>query len=121
MSKKKIAENLKRALIEDARLSAAAFENELREHIEEYIESKHEDNDHYFIAIAEQSNQIAMLLLDGDDTVHINEDARALLRTLWRDAYTSNIQRLIPDMAKELAAGYLSVMGVKVVDQSKES
>ena len=119
MSKKTIAANLKRALLDDAPLSAPLFENELREQVEEFTASKHADNDHYFIAITERANDVAMLLIDEGDTVHINEEARAMLRSLWRDNYTSNLQRLIPNMAKELAAGYLSMMGVKVVDRSK--
>lgn len=120
MSKKTIAASLKRALIDDAPLSPALFEDELREQIEEFVDSKHADNDHYFIAITARANDVAMLLIDGADALHVNEDARALLRTFWRENYTSNIQRLIPDMAKELAAGHLSIMGVKVVDRSTD-
>ena len=59
-----------------------------------------------------------MLLIDEHDTVHINEDARTVLRSLWGDAYTTNMQRLIPKMAADLQAGYLSASGVKVVASS---
>jgi hypothetical protein len=56
-----------------------------------------------------------MLLIDEQDAVHINEAARTALRALWKDAYADNIERLIPKMAQDLSAGYLSAMGVKVV------
>ena len=115
MSKKTIAKNLKRVLLEDAPFALALFDYELREHIEEYLESKRTDNDHYFFAITEHTNDVAMLLIDEHDTVYINEEARAMLRTLWRDAYPKNIQRLIPKMVQDLSAGYLFAAGVKVV------
>jgi len=115
MSKKTIANNLKRVLLDDAPFVQALFDYELREHIEEYLESKHTDKDRYFFAITEHTNDVAMLLIDEQDTVHINEDARAVLRTLWRDAYPKNVQRLIPKMVQDLHAGHLFAAGVKVV------
>jgi hypothetical protein len=121
MSKKTIADNLKRALLEDAPFALALFDYELREHIEEYLESKHTDHERYFFAITEHTNDVAMLLIDEQDTVHINEEARAVLRALWRDAYPKNIQRLIPKMVQDLNAGYLFAAGVKVVASSGEA
>ena len=115
MSKKTIANNLKRVLLDDAPFVQALFDYELREHIEEYLESKHTDKDRYFFAITEHTNDVAMLLIDEQDTVHINEGARAVLRTLWRDAYPKNVQRLTPKMVQDLQAGYLFAAGVKVV------
>ena len=41
MSKKTIAENLKRVLLDDAPFAMALFDYELREHIEEYLQSNH--------------------------------------------------------------------------------
>ena len=115
MSKKTIAENLKRVLLDNAPFALALFDYELREHIGEYLQSKQTDNDRYFFAITEHTNDVAMLLIDECDSVHINEAARAVLRTLWRDAYPKNIQQLIPKMVQDLNAGYLFAAGVKVV------
>ena len=115
MSKKTIANNLKRVLLDDAPFAMALFDYELREHIEEYLESKRADHDRYFFAITEHTNDVAMLLIDEQDAIYINEDARAMLRTLWRDAYAHNIERLIPKLAQDLHAGYLSTAGVQVV------
>ncbi|MFL5805457.1 MAG: hypothetical protein ACJ8CR_27440 [Roseiflexaceae bacterium] len=121
MSKKTIEKNLKRVLLDDAPFALALFDYELKEHIEEYLQSKHEDNDRYFFAITEHTNDVAMLLIDEHDTVHINEEARVVLRVLWRDAYPNNIQRLIPKMVQDLNAGYLFAAGVKVVGESSET
>ncbi len=116
MRKKTIEKNLRRALIANGPLAEALFEYELEEHIDEYKQSKREDGDKYFFAVTEHTNDVAMLLIDEQDNVHINEDARTALRRLWRDAYTENMQFLIPQMAEELDAGYLFSAGVKVVD-----
>jgi hypothetical protein len=115
MSKKTIEKNLKRVLLDDAPFALALFDYELREHIEEYLESKHTDNDRYFFAVTEHTNDVAMLLIDEQDTVYINEEARTMLKTLWRDAYPVNIRRLLPKMVQDLNAGFLFAAGVKVV------
>ena len=62
MSKKTIAANLKRVLLDDAPFAMALFDYELREHIAEYLESKRVDHDRYFFAITEHTNDVAMLL-----------------------------------------------------------
>lgn len=114
MRKKTIEKNLKKALLEDGPLAQALFEYELEEHIEEYLESKHADNDNYIVAVTEHTNDVAMVLIDENDNVHVNEGARAMLKKLWRKAYKKNLQLLIPDMAAQLDAGYLWFTGVKV-------
>lgn len=117
MGKKAIEKNLRRALLEEGSFAQALFEYELEEHIQEYIRSKRADSDRYFLAITEHTNEVAMLLIDEADNVHINEAARGLLKQLWRSAYKKNLQTLIPGMADTLAAGYLYAAGVKVVDR----
>ncbi len=115
MRKKTIEKNLKKALLEGGAFTQALFEYELQEHIGAYIQSKHEDGDKYLIALTEKANDVAMLLVDENDNVHINKEARALLMKLWQgEAYKKNLKRLMPDMASELDSGYLFVAGVKV-------
>lgn len=116
MSRKKIAKNLKKALLDDGPMARALFEFELEEHLDEYLLSKHTDGDKFFFVVTEHTNHVAMLLIDEDDQIHINEAARTLLKKLWRDAYRENIQLMIPDMAEQLEAGYLYAAGVKEID-----
>lgn len=115
MSKKGIEANLKRVLLDGEPFALALFDYELREHIKEYLQSRHADNDKYLFAVTENSNDVAMLLIDESDTVHTNEEARAALQALWPDTYSKNIQHLIPLMAEDLQAGYVFQVGVKVV------
>jgi hypothetical protein len=115
MRKKTIEKNLIKALLEDGPLAKALFEYELEEHIEEYLLSKRQDNDKYFFAVTEHTNDVALLLIDEQDKVHVNAAARRLLKKLWPgEAYRKNMRLLIPQMASELDAGYLSTAGVKI-------
>ncbi len=115
MSKKTIEKKLVKALLNDGEMAYALFQYGLEEHVDEYIKSKQEDKDDYFFAVTEHTNHVAMLLIDGDNKVHVNQEARALLKKLWpKSAYKHNMQILIPQMADELNKGFLSVTGVKI-------
>jgi len=117
MRKKTVEKNLKKALLDDGNFAWALFEYELEEHLEEYLLSKRADGDKFFFAITEHTNDVAMILIDESDQIHINEDARALLKKLWNGAYRENIQKLIPHIAEQLEAGYLFAAGVKEVSR----
>ena len=80
MSKKTIEKNLIKALLNDGEMAYALFEHELEEHIKEFMKSKKKDKDDYFFAVTEHTNDVAMLLIGKDDNVHVNEEARALLK-----------------------------------------
>jgi hypothetical protein len=114
MSKKSIEKNLRKALLDDRPLARALFDYELAEHVGEYARSKQTDGDKYFFAVTEHRHDVAMLLIDEGDQLHVNEDARAILKKLWRDAYRDNMEVLIPQMVEELNAGYLFTAGVSV-------
>jgi hypothetical protein len=114
MSKMTTEKYLVRALLDDGAMSKELFEEELEAEIVEFLKSKQEDQDDYFFAITERDNRVAMLLIDEDDNVHINEDARAVLMAFWQNTvYHDNILTLIPQMVDELSEGYLFVTGVK--------
>ena len=117
MSKKIIEQNLRHALLDAGPLVMKLFEFELKEHIEEYLQSKQRDGDKFLFAVTEHTNDVAMLLIDENNTVHVNEDARALLKKLWRNAYRYNVKRLIPQIADELNKGYLFFAGVKIINR----
>ncbi len=95
-------------------MTLALFEFELQEHIAEYLQSKRDDNDDYFFAVTEHINDVAMLLIDDQDAIHINEAARSKLMAFWQTNYAKNLRKLIPDIAGELDNGHLYVAGVKL-------
>ena len=115
MSKKTIEKNLIKALLNDGEMAYALFEHELEEHVNDFMKSKKKDKDDYFFAVTEHTHHVAMLLIDGGNKVHVNEEARALLKQLWpKLAYKHNMQILIPQMVDELSKGFLFVTGIKI-------
>ena len=114
MSKITTEKHLVRALLNDGAMSRSLFEEELQDQIDEFLRSKQEDQDDYFFAITERDNQVAMLLIDEDDNVHVNEEARAVLQAHWqKSVYEETMLELLPQMVEELDAGYYFVTGVK--------
>jgi len=114
MSKMTTEKYLVRALLDDGAMSKALFEEELKDQTDEFLRSKQEDGDGYFFAITERDNQVAMLLIDGGNTVHVNEQARTVLKAFWQKSdYEDNILLLMPQMVDDLDEGYYFVTGVK--------
>jgi hypothetical protein len=119
MSKMTTEKYLVRALLDDGAMSKSLFEEELHDQIEEFLKSKQEDGDDFIFAITERDNQVAMLLIDRDDKVHVNEEARAVLKTFWqKSVYDDNILILLPQMVDELSEGYYFVTGVKAQSEA---
>ena len=120
MSKMTTEKYLVRALLDDGVMSKALFEDELQDQIEEFLKSKREDQDELFFAVTESDKQVAMLLIDRDDKVHVNEEARTVLRTFWqKSAYEDNMLELIPQMVDELNEGYYFVTGVRAQGEAE--
>lgn len=121
MTKKKIATNLENALLKDAPLKIELYKWELEEHIQEYFESRKQDKDKYFIAITEHTNDVAMLLIDDKNRLHINEEAKEKLKKIWNGNYERNMKILIPQIAQNLFDGYIFATGVKEVKAIKRN
>jgi hypothetical protein len=114
MSKMTTEKHLVRALLNDGTMSKSLFENELLVQADEFLKSKREDLDDIFFAITEEENQVAMLLIDGDETIFVNEEAREVLKLFWqKSVYEDNMLMLLPQMVDELSEGYYFVTGVK--------
>jgi hypothetical protein len=111
--KRKIAALLRKALLQGGKMERALYEYELEEHIDYWYEGLKADRDEFVFVVTENSGDVAMVLITADKTVYINEEAREQLSKEWPLAYKTNIKRLIPMMAEDLANDILSVNGVK--------
>lgn len=80
MSKKTIEKNLIKALLNDGTMAYALFKHELEEHVKEFMKSKKKDKNDYFFVMTEHTNDVAMLLIDSRNKVHVNEEARSVLK-----------------------------------------
>jgi hypothetical protein len=118
---KEIADLLNDALLQGGKMEYALYEFELEEHIEYWYEGLKADRDEFVFAVTENSGDVAMVLIMEDKTIYINEDAREKLVELWPQAYTTNMELLIPVMAEELANDILAVSGVKTAYYADEA
>ena len=115
MRKKEIASLLHKALLQGGKMEYALYEYELEEHIEYWYEGLKADQDEFVFAVTENSGDVAMILITKEKTIYINEDAKEKLIKFWPKTYHTNMKRLIPMMAEELASDIISVNGVKTV------
>jgi hypothetical protein len=86
----------------------------LEELLDEWKLSMAKDNDNYIFAVTENNGDIAMVLIEEAGQVYINEQAREKLEALWLGAYESNMMKMIPIFAKQLAKGEIPINGVKM-------
>ena len=83
--------------------------------IDEYKQLLLADKDQLVFVVTENKDHVAMVLITEDKTIYINEEAREKLKAVWSLPYSTNMKRLIPLMADDLANGELMANGVKVV------
>jgi hypothetical protein len=114
---KKIESLLRKALLEEDKMEYSLYEYELEEHIDYWYDGLKADRDDFVFVVTENSGHVAMVLILPDKTVLVNEAARTKLSEFWQNNYSTNLKRLIPMMAKELANDSLFVNGVKTVDR----
>ena len=119
MTARKIEKLLEKALAASGEMVHDLYEYELEELIPDLKQSLKQDQDDYVFTVTENQGHVAMALVEKSGAVHINERARTRLKTLWADAYDSNIQKLIPTFAQQLSRGQLPINGVKSVSASK--
>lgn len=119
MKKRKIANTLRKALLEDGKMERALYEYELEEHLDYWYEGLKSDREQFVFAVTENSGDVAMVLIMPDKTIYVNEEAREKLSQFWIKAYENNINRLIPMMAENLANDIISVTGVKMVSPNQ--
>jgi hypothetical protein len=120
MKKRKIANTLRKALLEDGKMERALYEYELEEHLDYWYEGLKSDREQFVFAITENSGHVAMVLITPDKTIYVNEEAREKLAKFWIKAYENNINQLIPMMAENLANDIISVTGVKMVSPNQK-
>jgi hypothetical protein len=114
MSAKRIEKLLRQALLHDGEMHRGLYEHELEEVVDELQQSLAQDNDDYIFTVTENRGHVAMVLIERTGHIHINEQAREKLKTLWPAAYESNMNMLIPAFAQQLHEGELPINGVKI-------
>ena len=108
---------LRQVLLEGEPFAFALFEYELEENLDFYVSSRSKDMDKYFMAITENSNDVAMILVNENNQVLVNDSARKELQDYWGNNYENHINKLIPQIAKALAQDLIYITGIKEFDE----
>ncbi|MFL6214218.1 MAG: hypothetical protein ACJ74J_10055 [Blastocatellia bacterium] len=111
---------LRQALLNNGEMEYELYKYEMEELMDEWKASMAKDKDDYLFAVTENNGHVAMILIEKSGRVHINEGARERLKELWPVAYESNMEKLIPAFAKQLAEGEIPVNGVKIVGANRK-
>ncbi|MGA1622465.1 MAG: hypothetical protein ACO36E_07025 [Synechocystis sp.] len=120
MHKKAIKQLLETVLLKEGEMVHGLYEYELAENIDYLKKSLKQDNDDYIFTVTTNNGDAAMLLIDNQDKIFINEAARDELKRLWQKNYTNNIKKLIPDFVAQLTRDELPINGVKTVSSPKK-
>lgn len=115
MTVSNIKKSLENSLIKEGEMDYGLYEYELEELLDELKLSLAEDRDEFIFAVTENSNYVAMVLIEKSGKIYINKLARDRLKKLWRGAYLSNMKKLIPMFARQLNDGSIPINGVKIV------
>lgn len=116
---KRIENILYKALLLNGEMKHALYEYELEEHLEYWEKGLIKDKDEFVFVVTENKGDVAMVLITNKGKLHINEKARNQLQLYWKSNYETNIEFLLPTMAKQLSKGILPVHGVKYETKHK--
>jgi hypothetical protein len=120
LSTKNIESSLRKALLKNGPFSEKLFNYELKEHVDDFIESRKEDQNDYILSVTENSGDVAMVLVDDKNTLFVNNEARAQLQIIWKDkVYSKNIIKLVPSIADSLNNGLLFHCGFTTTERAK--
>jgi len=102
-------------------MSLALYQEKLEEHIDEWYEELKSDREHFAFVVTEKDGDVAMLIMDQDKNIYVNEDARTKIAEIWGKNYTNNTNLLLPDMIDRIDEYGLAIDGIVVVNRTKRS
>ena len=89
------------------RFSGDLYREEMDNWLDEFVEDKRKTDDPILIAICEDKGLFAVILVDETDQIHINKHAIRALKKYWSWSYRRCVEKIIPDIARELLDGYM--------------
>ena len=99
------------ALILEGEMAMSLYEYELVEHIDYWKDSLKKDNEDFVFVVTVNTGHVAMLLINKQEKLFINESARKQLQKYWKLNYRNNIEMLLPNMVTDLANDCFALTG----------
>ena len=102
-------------------MSLLLYQEKLVEHIDEWYEGLKDDRENFVLVITERAGDVAMIMIDKDKNVYVNEEARDQLSKVWAKNYTKNTKFLLPGIADHINEYVFSITGITVKKTPKRS
>ncbi len=115
---REISNALRKALLKDGEMELSLYKSKLEEHVDEWYEGLKEDSENFVFVVTENSGDVAMIMIDQNKTVYVNEEARTKLSELWMKNYIKNIKFLIGRMADDIDYGSISIISFAIQKKS---
>ncbi len=122
MGTREISSTLRKALLKgENNMSLALYQDKMAEHIDEWYEGLKADREDILFVITEMAGEIAMVLIDKDRNIYVNEESKEYLLKIWTKNYPKNMKFLIPGIADHINEAVFSITGVSVIKTPKRS
>lgn len=110
-----ITQLLCNALLLEGEMALSLYEYELVEHIDYWKDNLKKDNEDFLVVVTVNTGHVAMLLINKENKLYINENARKQLQKYWKLNYENNIKLLLPNMVVDLANDCFALIGGVIV------
>ncbi|MEI6428213.1 MAG: hypothetical protein WCO45_07460 [Pseudanabaena sp. ELA607] len=121
MRTREISKALRKALLQEGNMDSSLYQDKLSGHVEEWYQELINEQGGFVFVIAERDENIAMVMIDKDKNILMNEAGRAQLAKIWAKNYVKNKKFLIPDLADRLDEYGIAITGITVQKTPKRA
>jgi hypothetical protein len=122
MGTREISSALRKALLKgENNMSLALYQDKMVKHLDEWYEGLKDDREDLLFVITEMAGEIAMVVIEKNRNIYVNEESKEYLSKIWTKNYTKNIKFLIPMMADHINEAVFSITGVSIIKTPKRS
>ena len=117
MTESEIKTVLEGALLRGTPLSIDLYAEVLAGHEAALKASLNADADDALLCVLADDEDVAMLLVEWDGTIHRNADALERVKAIWRDNFAVNVEMLLPTFVEFISQKNLGVAGIKWIPE----
>jgi hypothetical protein len=121
MRTREISSALRKVFLKGGSMSLSLYQKELAEHIDEWYEELKQDQENLAYVVTEKDGDVAMLIIDQDKNIYVNEDARAKLAVVWAKNYINNMNLLLPSIVDRIDEYGLAIDGIMIMKRNNRS
>ncbi len=117
MNKSEISAALEGAFLRGVPLNIDLYVEVLADNEAALKASLDADADDALLCVLADDEDVAMLLVEWDGTIHRNADALERVKAIWRDNFAVNVEMLLPTFVEFISQKNLGVAGIKWIPE----